>query len=220
MNTYIQKFIYKLHRVKTKLFLLVKAIDKISYAQTNEDQLLDIFSGGKNKGFYVDIGANDPNNISVTKKFYERGWRGINVEPSKRMYDKLCQFRPEDINLNNAVGAGGVVDFYEPNKEEGIVGSTLNSSLPEKDGWDMADMTVSKIQTITLKDVLQKANQPIDFMSIDVESYEWEVLKSHDWKIKPQVMCIEGKGYDEYLSKFGYKKMFYDGGNSYFKLVE
>jgi FkbM family methyltransferase len=218
--TKAQKIVYKLHRLKTKLFLLFNSKDFETFAQDQEDLVLDILLGNKVKGFYVDIGANDPNVISVTKKFYNRGWRGINVEPSLRMHKKLIEYRPEDLNLNYAVGNGQEVDFFEPKQEWATVGSTCNPNLPSKDNWDMADTTVQKIKTVPLSEIFLQAPPVVDFMKIDVEAYEWEVLKSHDWKNKPLVLCIEGKGFDDYLSEFGYRKAFFDGGNSYYKLYE
>jgi len=173
----------------------------------------------KSVGFYIDIGANDPNIISVTKKFYELGWLGINVEPSERMHKRLIEFRPEDINLNYAIGSGETVDFFEPHEEWATVGSTCNSELPAKDKWDLNNVTIRKVKTVPLSEIFKQANRPVDFLKIDVEAYEWEVLKSHDWKVKPQFICIEGKVFDKYLNGFGYKRVFFDGGNTYFKLV-
>ena len=56
------------------------------------------------KGFYIDIGANDPNFYSVTKAFYETGWSGINIEPLPNKFSLLKKFRKRDINLQ--LGAG------------------------------------------------------------------------------------------------------------------
>ncbi|MHB8276898.1 MAG: hypothetical protein ACYDIA_04500 [Candidatus Humimicrobiaceae bacterium] len=54
---------------------------------------LDKFSGYKRKGFYVDIGANDPHMFSNTKRFYLRGWTGINIEPNVDNWQKLSSYR-------------------------------------------------------------------------------------------------------------------------------
>src|SRR5262245_26066783 len=76
----------------------------ISYAQNLEDVLLERVFGGKTNGFYVDVGAHDPERLSVTKHFYDKGWRGINVEPVPASHQKFVEQRPRDINL--AVAAG------------------------------------------------------------------------------------------------------------------
>ena len=84
----------------------------ISYAQNREDVLLARVFHDVKAGFYVDVGANDPEHCSVTKHFYDLGWRGINFEPG-RVFEKLAAARPRDINLNvaasdRALSAGSI----------------------------------------------------------------------------------------------------------------
>ena len=75
-----------------------------SYSQHLEDLVLfSIFYDVKN-GFYIDIGAHDPNHISVTKAFYLKGWYGINIEPLPSKYKALQIHRRRDINLNLGIG--------------------------------------------------------------------------------------------------------------------
>ena len=71
----------------------------ISYAQNYEDVMLWRALKHIDKGFYVDVGANDPIIDSVTAAFYERGWRGINIEPMRSYHEHLCAARPLDINF-------------------------------------------------------------------------------------------------------------------------
>jgi FkbM family methyltransferase len=98
----------------------VLARKKISFAQNQEDLLLDR-ALGKPNGFYVDVGANDPEIDSVTKLFYDRGWRGINIEPNPVPFRRLAARRPRDINLNvGASNTAGELTFY---------------TVPEGDGW-------------------------------------------------------------------------------------
>ena len=75
----------------------------VSYAQNREDIIINSFFPDIKEGFYVDIGANDPDDDSVTKIFYQKGWKGLNVEPSPKLYSKLVKNRTRDINVN--VGA-------------------------------------------------------------------------------------------------------------------
>ena len=75
-----------------------------SYSQFYEDLILFcIFYDVKN-GFYIDVGANDPNHISVTKAFYLRGWNGVNLEPLPDKYELLLKERKRDLNLQIGVG--------------------------------------------------------------------------------------------------------------------
>ena len=76
----------------------------ISYAQNFEDVMVARLFDPDYQGFYVDIGAAHPDFLSVTRHFYDRGWSGINVEPSLRFYPLLCEARPNDINLQCAIG--------------------------------------------------------------------------------------------------------------------
>ena len=77
----------------------------MSFAQGEEDLILFNFLDEVEKGFYVDVGANDPWVGSVTKLFYDLGWSGINVEPLPDMYEELCKDRSRDINVNMGAGS-------------------------------------------------------------------------------------------------------------------
>src|SRR5579864_1383027 len=78
--------------------------DRASYSQYKEDLWIDRMLGYKKNGFYIDIGASDPNYLNNTKKFYEKGWKGLNVEPNPSTFRKLKEDRDRDINLNVGVG--------------------------------------------------------------------------------------------------------------------
>jgi hypothetical protein len=87
----------------------------VSYAQNCEDVMLHRALRPVQQGFYVDVGANDPVCHSITKAFYERGWRGINIEPVQSWFGKIEAGRSEDVNLQIAITDtdGGEADFYE-----------------------------------------------------------------------------------------------------------
>jgi hypothetical protein len=77
----------------------------ISYAQNFEDVLLGRVFHNRTDGFYVDVGAGDPVELSVTKWFYDLGWSGINIEPNPTFHRKLVAERLRDVNLNCGAGA-------------------------------------------------------------------------------------------------------------------
>src|ERR1043166_2275289 len=77
----------------------------ISYAQNFEDVMLNRVFRDRTDGFYVDVGAADPVNLSVTKWFYDLGWTGINVEPHPEFFEKLQAERSRDLNLHCGAGA-------------------------------------------------------------------------------------------------------------------
>jgi len=93
-----------------------------TYSQCLEDFILYCIFYDIDNGFYIDVGANDPDYISVTKAFYLKGWHGINIEPLPDMFQKLLNYRNKDINLN--IGAGEKDDLMP--LAVGGGGSTLN----------------------------------------------------------------------------------------------
>ena len=97
-----------------KKFISKELSEFISYSQFFEDFILFcIFYDVKN-GFYIDVGANDPNIYTVTKAFYLRGWYGINIEPLPNKYKNLVKYRQRDINLQIGVGKiKGKASFIE-----------------------------------------------------------------------------------------------------------
>ena len=72
----------------------------ISYAQNFEDVMIARLFDDTHRGFYVDVGAAHRDLLSVTRHFYDRGWSGVNVEPTFCFYPLLCDARPRDINLD------------------------------------------------------------------------------------------------------------------------
>jgi hypothetical protein len=72
----------------------------LSYAPNFEDVMLARAFRDVGEGFWIDIGAGDPDLGSVTRAFSDRGWRGVNIEPRAELFARLTQARPRDINLN------------------------------------------------------------------------------------------------------------------------
>ncbi len=147
----------------------------ISYAQNFEDVMLWRALKDIKKGFYVDVGANDPIIDLVTKAFYERGWRGINIEPMQSYYQKLCQDRPEDVNL--PVGADAAqkeLTLFE------VPDTGLSTVIPSiAASYQKSGMTVIQkiIPTLTLDQIFDEyVNSTIHFLKIDVEGFEKAVL--------------------------------------------
>lgn len=196
----------------------------ITYAQNREDILLNAFFDDGEVGFYIDVGAEAPTALSVTKIFYDRGWRGINIEPIKRQYDGFVVERPRDINLN--VGVSDQKRILRFREYEGSGYSTFSSEMKKEHQSD--DETLVKdykdydVKTRTLRDICDEYKvSSIQFLKVDVEGLEYEVLKGNDWsKYRPEVICIEANHIQNdwriLLNEHQYDLVFFDGLNEYY----
>ncbi len=196
----------------------------ISYAQNREDIILEGFFPDVVEGFYVDVGANDPEDDSVTKRFYDRGWNGINIEPSPSLHNKLTETRTRDQNVKAGIAADkGKLKFREY-ENHGL--STFSNEIKEQ--YEKApDKKTSEykeyeIETVPLSNIFDKISPPhIHFMKVDVEGFEYEVLASNNWnKYRPEVLCIEAnhiiRDWHSILKSADYELVFNDGLNEYF----
>lgn len=200
----------------------------ISYAQNREDVIIQALLYDISKGFYVDVGANDPVTDSVTRWFYEKGWHGINIEPNPTHAKALKRQRPRDVTVQALVAnAQKTVEFREyTHGRHGL--STAHTDMKEayeREGLPHKDY---KVQTQPLRDILASHlpnGQSIDFLKVDVEGYEYEVLESNDWQTyRPKLIIVEAnhiiKDWHTILEGAGYKKVFFDGLNEYFASPE
>jgi FkbM family methyltransferase len=163
----------------------------ITYAQNAEDVMLWRALKHVQHGFYIDVGAQDPVVDSVTKAFYERGWRGINIEPVEQWYQRLMADRPHDINLQVAASDHcGEITFFEI---EGTGLSTSNVDLAQrhgKAGWAVHE----RIVPCTTVDTVCKDNgiEIVHFLKIDCEASERQVLSGLSLKlVRPWVVVVE-----------------------------
>jgi FkbM family methyltransferase len=147
---------------------------------------------GRHTGFYVDVGAADPVNLSVTKWFYDLGWSGLNIEPNKQLFDRLVADRPRDINLDCGVGAtASEVQFFELDVGEL---SSFDSRVRDNAQSSGKPTSTRTVAVVPLTDLLNHhcPDRTIDFLKIDVEGWEDEVLKGLDLKrYRPIVILIE-----------------------------
>ena len=173
-----------------------------------EDEILDRLVGYKQSGYYIDIGAYDPNEASITKTFYERGWLGINVEPQQKYFDELLKHRPKDLNLNYACGE------YEGTLKLHLSGG-LTTSVEDYSKPEWPTVTVPMITLNKIWDQYVVPGLIVDILKVDVEGYEFQVLKGLDWTIRrPTFLCVECtipnttipcyEEWDQYLLQQGY----------------
>jgi len=166
-----------------------------SYSQECEDLILERFFGNKNTGFYIDVGAHHPFRFSNTCKFYLKGWRGINIDPLPGSMKLFNKFRKRDINLEFGVGEKEDTLIYYMFNEPAL--NTFDENLAKKRDGENGYYTVKKlpVKVYPLSNILDKylpKEQEIDFLTIDVEGKDFEVLKSNIWhKYRPKIVLVE-----------------------------
>ncbi len=167
-----------------------------SYSQEGEDMILWRLFANRKTGFYVDVGAHHPARFSNTYFFYRRGWYGINIDAMPGSMKGFSTFRPRDINLELAVSeTPGTLDYYIFN-EPALNGFDAGLSHERDARADLYKIVETrKLRTNRLEAILDEHlpnGQHIDFMTIDVEGFDLEVLKSNDWtKYRPEVVLVE-----------------------------
>ncbi len=163
----------------------------ISFAQNREDVLIDrVFR--KSTGFFIDVGAFQPVADSVTKYFSLAGWRGINIEPAPEGFAALARDRPNDTNLHCAVGrTRGVTQFHQLPMR--AMSTTSDTHLAQLQTEYRAGELCFEVEVRTLADICTEYVQGnIDFLKIDTEGSESDVIFGADWKrFRPRLVVIE-----------------------------
>lgn len=182
------KVIKKIKKRLSKLFL---QDSKLSYSQAGEDLILDCIFNRTTKGVYIDVGANHPTRASNTYFFYKTGWSGINIDALPEAINSFEQHRKRDVNIQCGVSdVENIMEFYS------FKSSSYNTFRKELDSeikkvtelLNVKEIPVKKLSSI----LLQQNVKDIDFMSVDVEGLDLNVLKSNDWvKFHPKVVLVE-----------------------------
>ena len=198
----------------------------VSYAQNHEDVLLRRVFPDDTNGFYIDVGANDPVRDSVTKHFYDRGWHGINIEPQSGPYKRLCAERCNDLNLKIGLSnRDATLELSECIPHDGV--STFSADLANMWREKGMEFVQRRVPVTTLASVCRDhvhRTRPIDFLKIDVEGHEREVIEGGDWtRWRPRVVLLEAtwpERWEPLLLAADYLFAAYDGLNRYYVRVE
>ena len=167
---------------------------QICYGQDGEDLILDRLLDGQKSGFFVDVGAHHPVRFSNTYLFYRRGWRGINIDAQPQSMNAFRRLRERDINIEVGVGSRAGWERYFRFNEP-----ALNTFEPEEAkrkavGPYRIEEEVD-VQVRRLDDILDHhvpADTAIDFLSVDVEGLDLDVLQSNDWqRFRPRFVLAE-----------------------------
>lgn len=189
MINYIKNIIKQIY-IFHNLYIQNKVyIKKKFYSQNKEDIFVLTNFKNKNNGFYVDVGCHHPTRINNTFLLYQHGWRGVNIDMSKLSIDLFNILRKEDLNIHSAVSNKNKIISYYTNKD-----LFLSASITQKKG-NLKFKYKKKVSSKPLTDILDETiykKKQIDFLNIDAEGVDFEVLKSLDFKkYKPKLICIE-----------------------------
>lgn len=171
------------------------------YSQYMQDKFADIFFKKKNRGFFLDIGAHD--GITFSNTYFlekERGWGGICIEPIPDVFDKLNQNR-RSINVNSCITQkSGVVTFrrvYGYNEMlSGILDLMDKDHVEQIENYSTQTGDIYKdilIESKNINEILKEFKvKKIDFLSIDTEGAEYEIIKTIDFdKVNITFLSIE-----------------------------
>ncbi|MDB5321805.1 MAG: putative SAM-dependent methyltransferase [Phycisphaerales bacterium] len=165
-----------------------------SYSQEGEDRILHRLFERRDSGFYVDVGAHHPRRFSNTNLFYQLGWRGINIDATPGVKALFDQLRPRDVTIEAAISRDGrELDLRE--YSDGALNTLTDSNSSPTAQAAYAITKVTRVTTRRLADVLREhmeTGQHIDFMSVDVEGMDLEVLEGNDWtRYRPRYLLVE-----------------------------
>jgi len=202
----------------------------ITYAQNAEDVMLWRALRRVEHGFYIDVGAQDPVVDSVTKAFYERGWRGINIEPVHHWYERLIEDRVHDINLCVAASDhAGEMRLFEV-EDTGLSTSNPNFAQQHREsGWGVRERTVP---CITLDAICDEHDVGVvHFLKVDCEGAEQQTLSGLSLKtVRPWIVLVEATEprstkqtwmeWEHLLTDRGYEFTYFDGLNRFYLAKE
>lgn len=213
----------------------------VSFSQNREDVLLRRLFAEQKTGFYIDIGASDPVIDSVTCYFYMLGWRGINIEPSPQLFQKIQHARPLDTNVDCLVGerngSGILYDFplsgLSTTSLEMAEEIVKQGAAADYHGKLLAGYNQIEVEQRRLDGIISEyfpvtgEIEQIDFLKVDCEGAERAVLLSNNWRInRPKVVLVEAihpnstlftaEEWENILLENGYRYIYFDGLNRWY----
>ena len=181
----------KLYFIINKIFRKINNVKK-SYSFGGMDLLINYLYKNKFNGIYIDVGCNHPIVGNNTFLLYQKGWSGINIDLNSHIIEMFNYFRPKDYNVNSAISnSKGEADlfFYHERSAINTISKEIHNSRKN------TAEEIKKIQSTTLDSVIKDSpyfDKKINFLSIDVEGNELNVLKGFNLKkYYPEVIVIE-----------------------------
>ena len=204
----------------------------ISYAQRYEDMHLLRAFGEQASGCYLDIGAGHPVYDNVSFAFYLRGWSGVTVEPNPWLGQLSEAVRPRDSRIASLIGeTAGEAIYYLVEDLHGL-STTVEGHARAAQSEFGKRAQATTMPVTTLRALCERhAPRAIDFLKIDVEGAEREVLAGGDWRrFRPKVVVAEAlepvtlapawQAWEPLLLGNGYRFAFFDSLNRYYVAEE
>lgn len=171
-----------------------------SYSQEGEDLILNRIFNGKLKGFYIDVGSFHPVRFSNTYLFYKKGWNGITLDARPGSSSLFKKIRPRDISLEIPINDVETELIYYMFNEPALNGFSKELTEQRKNGTSYQLINEILLKTKTLAYILDNylpKNTKIDFLSVDVEGLDLNVLRSNNWDIyRPDYILTEDLSLD------------------------
>lgn len=188
------------------------------YSQSEEEHVILEFFGNK-KGTVLEIGAYHPEVFSNSRALILKGWDAVLVEPSDDCYKNLIDFyrnEPQVTVVHAAIADyDGILKFYDS------TGAVATASREHYDKWKnyQKDYKETYVQCVSWDSFYSKYYKSYDFISIDTEGMDYEILKQIDLEeTKTELLCIEytynAKEINDYVYKYGFRKLLYQNGEN------
>jgi FkbM family methyltransferase len=204
----------------------------ISYAQRFEDLYLMRCFGERSDGFYIDIGSGHPVYDNASLLFYLNGWHGITVEPNPSLARLTRAVRPRDRHIEALVGAAsGEATFYLVNEYHGLSTMIESHARCALSQFGKTSEAIS-VPVTTLRELCEQHAPPaFEFLKVDVEGAEQDVLLNGDWqRFRPRIIVVEAlapytlapawEAWEPFLARHGYRHVWFDSLNRYYLAEE
>jgi FkbM family methyltransferase len=206
--------------------------DIVSYAQRFEDLYVMRCFGGRAGGFYIDIGSGHPVYDNMSLAFYLKGWRGVTVEPNPWLARLTRAVRPRDRHVEAVIGAvSGQATFHVVREFHGLSTTIADHAAKAQSQFGRAADEIT-VPMLTLKELCALYAPPrFEFLKVDVEGAEPDVLLNGDWQnFRPEVVIVEAlapftlapafEQWEPFLARYGYRYVLFDSLNRYYLAEE
>lgn len=189
------------------------------YSQSEEEQVILEYFGDR-KGTVLEIGAYHPEIFSNSRALILKGWKAVLVEASPACFKTIQDFYTidgRDVEVVNIAISDydGILKFYDS------AGAVATGNQEHYDKWKniQKDFKETYVQCVSWDNFYLKHPGPYEFISIDTEGMDYEILKQINLEeTKTELLCIEytynTKEINDYVYKNGFRKLLYQNGEN------